>query len=54
MSVVEGGLVLSSDNLLDVYDEIYCVLAINLKYVCIGGNTKYFCVPSPKWHLPIK
>ena len=33
LSDVEGGLIVSADNPLDFHDEIYNVLAINLKYL---------------------
>ena len=36
----EGGLILSSDNSLDFYYEIYFVLAITLKYLYVGWNPK--------------
>ena len=36
----ERGLILSSDNSLDFYYEIYFVLAITLKYLYVGWNPK--------------
>ena len=40
LSDVAGGVILPADNPLDFHDEIYCVLAITLKYLFIGWNTK--------------
>ena len=37
---VARGFILSSDNSLDFHSEIYFVLAVILKYLCIGLNAK--------------
>ena len=42
LSDVGGGLVLLSNNPIDLHSEIYFLLAINLKYLYIGGILNNF------------